>query len=93
MACTTKGKKDDHRVKPWCSTKVTEIGEHIEGEGNWGDCGQKCPFDDTASIAGQCKIMRDREKGFLQYNNKYQQKVGLANHATKPITLFTQLIV
>ena len=51
MACTTKG-NEAHEEKPWCSTKVTEIGEHIAGQGNWGVCGQKCPFDDTASPAG-----------------------------------------
>ena len=51
MACTT-NKNEAPEEKPWCSTKVTEIGEHVEGEGNWGLCGQKCPFDDTASTAG-----------------------------------------
>ena len=51
MACTTNG-NEAHEERPWCSTKVTEIGEHIEGQGNWGLCGPKCPFDDIASTTG-----------------------------------------
>ena len=29
---------------PWCSTKVDEMGFHIGGEGNWGDCSSECPI-------------------------------------------------
>ena len=33
--------------KPWCSTKVDDQGNHIGGQGNWGNCdGSKCPMPD-----------------------------------------------
>ena len=56
VACTTINGNGTPEERPWCSTKVTEIGEHIEGQGNWGLCGQKCPFDDTSSTAGWLEL-------------------------------------
>ena len=29
---------------PWCSTKVDRNGEHISGQGNWGNCDETCPL-------------------------------------------------
>ena len=28
----------------WCSTKVDANGNHVGGQGNWGNCGQGCPI-------------------------------------------------
>ena len=28
----------------WCSTKVDSKGVHIGEQGNWGLCGENCPF-------------------------------------------------
>ena len=33
-------REDGVVTKPWCSTKVSENGEHIQG--NWGDCASEC---------------------------------------------------
>ena len=30
--------------EPWCSTLVDSAGEHIGGQGNWGNCGPGCPM-------------------------------------------------
>ena len=43
--CTTLKDPDD---KPWCSTKVDGIGNHVTSGGFWGHCGQDC--NDTQSV-------------------------------------------
>ena len=35
----------DIRAKPWCSTEVNENGEHIIGQGTWGECKDVCEMD------------------------------------------------
>ena len=30
--------------KPWCSTLVDETGNHVGGQGEWGNCGPGCPI-------------------------------------------------
>ena len=36
---------DDPSGPYWCSTKVDDQGNHIGGQGNWGNCdGSKCPM-------------------------------------------------
>ena len=42
-ACTEHGNAPEW--EPWCSTKVSKFGVHIEGGGHWGDCGPECPFE------------------------------------------------
>ena len=37
--CTTRG---DASNGAWCSTKVDDEGNHIGGQGNWGNCESKC---------------------------------------------------
>jgi len=32
----------------WCSTRVDNLGFHVEGQKKWGHCGPTCPFPDTA---------------------------------------------
>ena len=41
-ACTKHG-IEDTEYDPWCSTKVDNNGDHIEGGGYWGDCSEECP--------------------------------------------------
>ena len=33
----------------WCSTKVDSDGFHIGEQGNWGYCGENCPFPGMTS--------------------------------------------
>ena len=49
----------DDRTKYWCSTKVDSSGNHIVGQGEYGDCSEKCPIQDDNFI--------DQE-----YHNEYQ---------------------
>jgi len=35
---------DSENNKAWCSTEVDSRGEHIGGQGKWGDCGRSCPI-------------------------------------------------
>ena len=28
----------------WCSTLISDSGQHVGGKGNWGNCGPKCPI-------------------------------------------------
>ena len=49
-SCKTEGLKD----KPWCSTATDTSGNHIAGEGNYGECpdSEKCK-------AEECVVMTD----------------------------------
>ena len=33
----------DNDDKPWCSTKVTGLYDHVVGKGYWGNCPSDCP--------------------------------------------------
>ena len=36
---------NDLSLPAWCSTKIDDEGNHIGGQGNWGNCdGSKCPM-------------------------------------------------
>ena len=35
---------DDPSAPFWCSTKVDDEGNHIGGQGNWGNCASNCPM-------------------------------------------------
>ena len=41
--CTYNGNYENE-TKPWCSTKVDYMGNHIGNQGNWGYCGEDCPL-------------------------------------------------
>ena len=41
--CTNVVKHQTNNL-PWCSTKVNTRGEHIGGQGNWGNCDKTCPL-------------------------------------------------
>ena len=41
--CTNRIKHVTNNL-PWCSTKVNTRGEHISGQGNWGNCDKTCPL-------------------------------------------------
>ena len=44
--------------KPWCSTLVDEVGHHVEGQSNWGNCGPDCRISpdkrkETTAVPGR----------------------------------------
>ena len=44
--------------KPWCSTLVDEVGHHVGGQSNWGNCGPDCPIspdnrNETTKVTGR----------------------------------------
>ena len=43
LKCTYNG-NFGNETEPWCSTKVDDMGRHIENQGNWGYCGENCPL-------------------------------------------------
>ena len=40
--CCTLELNDPGETNAWCSTMVDDLGEHVEGQGNWGICETKC---------------------------------------------------
>ena len=44
--CTLASTSDN---KPWCSTLVDDSGNHVKGQGNFGDCGPECPTENGES--------------------------------------------
>ena len=56
---------DDPSAPAWCSTKVDDQGNHIGGQGNWGNCDvSKCP------MPGACM-----EKAWQPINEVYLWKI------------------
>lgn len=54
-ACTVVDAEDN---RPWCSTKITSLGYHITGQGNWGVCGELCPIEPTGDKYKICNIIQ-----------------------------------
>ena len=54
--------------KPWCSTKV-ENGQHIAGQGNWGNCGPDCPTQEESLKPQFTWTKDDTFRMTLQYHN------------------------
>ena len=62
----------DH--KPWCSTLVDDSGNHVEGQGKWGNCGTDCsiPPDDRATYSDPCNTTnRPVGNTLIYYFTKY----------------------
>ena len=34
---------ETHIFQAWCSTEVDSRGNHVGGQGKWGNCGPTCP--------------------------------------------------
>ena len=45
--CTLAGNTPSE-TKPWCSTFIDDDGDHVSGEGHWGNCGPDCPLPVTS---------------------------------------------
>jgi hypothetical protein len=53
----------EHQGKLWCSTKVDETGNHVNGEGNYGFCSSSCTAVSLLDLLGNLGDTRSGRRG------------------------------
>ena len=52
--CSLEDADDD---KPWCSTKTDANGQHVSGQGQWGQCASNCQVGQGTEDLSSCGLL------------------------------------